>query len=101
MATDESVVTSVRLSARTKEKIDRLAAATGRSRSYLLAEAVERYIDYETWFVTQVEAALLDEAEHGQEPGYYMPTDEMIADLLARGVIDAKHWDEAQRQASA
>mgnify|MGYP001451899962 CR=1 FL=1 len=100
MATDGSVVTSIRLSATTKDKIDRLAAATGRSRSYLLAEAVERYIEYETWFVAQVEEAIRDEEELGHEPGYYVTTDEVIADLLAREVIDAEHWAEAQRHAS-
>jgi RHH-type transcriptional regulator, rel operon repressor / antitoxin RelB len=98
MATPGSFVTSIRLSASTKESIDQLAAATGRSRSYLLTEAIERYVAYETWFVKQVEEALRDEAEHGHEPGYYATTDDVIEDLLARNVISPEHWAGVARQ---
>jgi predicted transcriptional regulator len=101
MATPDSFVTSIRLSASARESIDRLAAATGRSRSYLLTEAVERYIAYETWFVGQVEDALRDEAEHELEPGYYTSTEEVIEDLLARNVIDRERWEDATRQTTS
>lgn len=40
-----TVATSVKLSDETGAKLDRLAARTGRSKSFYLREAVERHID--------------------------------------------------------
>ncbi len=98
MASDKILVTSIRLSPATKKRIDLLAATTGRSRSYLLAEAVERYIEYETWFATKVEESLQDETDHGHEPGYYMTSDELLSDFVARGIISAEQLTETQNQ---
>ena len=41
--------TSVRLSDETASKLDRLSAATGRSKSYYLREAIEESIDRLVW----------------------------------------------------
>ncbi len=97
MSTENSVVTSVRLTHGTKAKIDQLAAATGRSRAYLLAEAVERYVAYETWFVAQVEEALREEKERGHESDYYMTTDQVVVDLLKRTGTDSAQWSNAEQ----
>lgn len=40
-----TIATSVKLSDETGAKLDRLAARTGRSKSFYLREAVERHID--------------------------------------------------------
>ena len=56
---------SVRMSQASIERIDRLAKALGRSRAWVLNQATERYLDYEEWFVREVQAGL-EEAQEGQ-----------------------------------
>lgn len=51
------------------ERIDRLAKALGRSRAWVLNQAAERYLDYEEWFVREVQAGL-EEAREGQLQGH-------------------------------
>ncbi len=41
----ESSVLTLRVSAKTKSQLEKLAAATNRSKSFLAAEALERYIE--------------------------------------------------------
>ncbi|MBM3510516.1 MAG: ribbon-helix-helix protein, CopG family [Alphaproteobacteria bacterium] len=47
-------LTSVRLPTDTLAKLDRLAAALDRTRSWVIGEAVSRYVDYEEWFAAAV-----------------------------------------------
>jgi predicted transcriptional regulator len=51
-------ITSVRLSDTLRQKIDSLARATGRSKSFLIQEAVEQYVANEAWQVAQIEEGL-------------------------------------------
>lgn len=53
-----SVTMTVRLAPELKERLERLAAATHRSRSYLAAEAIREYIDLNEWQIGEVEAAI-------------------------------------------
>ena len=39
-------------------KLSRLAAAQGREAKALVREAVERFVDYDEWFLREVEAGL-------------------------------------------
>jgi predicted transcriptional regulator len=55
-----STTMTVRLSVDVKERLQKLAAATRRSRSFLAAEAVEAYVDRETAIVEGIEAGLAD-----------------------------------------
>jgi len=48
-----------------KERLDRLAGVTRRSKSFLTNEAVERYLAEEEEFVREVEAAIA-EADRGE-----------------------------------
>jgi predicted transcriptional regulator len=57
--------TTVRLESRTLKRVDGLAQAMSRSRAWVINQAVERYLDYEEWFVGEVKQAL-KEAEAGQ-----------------------------------
>jgi predicted transcriptional regulator len=50
--------TSVRLNEDLLGRVDHLANAMNRSRAWVIKAAVERYLDYEEWFVSQVESAL-------------------------------------------
>ncbi len=48
-----SSTVSARLNSNVAEKLDKLAKATNRSKSFLAAEAIEKYIDEQSW---QIEA---------------------------------------------
>ncbi|MCR4526669.1 ribbon-helix-helix protein, CopG family [Kocuria rhizophila] len=74
-----TVATSVKLSDETGAKLERLAARTGRSKSYYLREAVETHIDQ---LVRDYE--ILDTAQNvraGRERTYSLAEVEDILDL--------------------
>jgi predicted transcriptional regulator len=60
----ESTVLTLRLSSETKEQLDKLAIATQRSKSFLAAEAINRYLEVEAWQISEIETAL-KEADAG------------------------------------
>ena len=49
---------TVRLDASIKQRLERLATNTGRSRSYLAAEAIGEYLDVNEWQVTGIKNAI-------------------------------------------
>ena len=49
---------TLRINNKTKLMLDRLANATHRTKSFLAAEAIERYIELEAWQVKEIKAAL-------------------------------------------
>jgi predicted transcriptional regulator len=60
----------VHFPATVQEKLSRLAAQQGRDSQALIVEAVERMIDYDQWFIAEVEKGLAaadqgDLIEHG------------------------------------
>lgn len=55
----------VRLKPDLEEKLSRLASEKGRDRESLVVEAVERMVDYDAWFVQEVEKGLAS-AERGE-----------------------------------
>jgi len=63
MATEKT--TTVRMQARSLKRVDGLAHAMSRSRAWVINQAVERYLDYEEWFVDEVKQGL-KEAERGR-----------------------------------
>jgi predicted transcriptional regulator len=48
----------VHFSTETEQKLSRLAEQQGRDSESLIVEAVERMIDYDQWFVAEVEKGL-------------------------------------------
>jgi predicted transcriptional regulator len=63
--------TTVRMESRTLKRVDGLANAMSRSRAWVINQAVERYLDYEEWFVGEVRHALKqveagEVLEHGE-----------------------------------
>ena len=60
----ESSVLTLRLNTETKDKLDKLASATQRSKSFLAAEAINRYLEIEAWQISEIEKAL-KEADAG------------------------------------
>jgi predicted transcriptional regulator len=53
-----TAVLTLRINNKTKLMLDRLAIATHRTKSFLAAEAIERYIELEAWQVKEIKAAL-------------------------------------------
>ncbi len=60
----ESAVLTLRLNINTKNKLDQLATATHRSKSFLAAEAINRYLELEAWQISEVELSI-KEADAG------------------------------------
>ena len=60
-----SKTVSVRLKSETLEKLGAMAEAMHRPRAWLMAYAIERYIEHEAWQVTAIQTAV-DELDKGQ-----------------------------------
>lgn len=58
----DSTTMTVRLAPELKDRLDKLAAVTHRSRSFLAAEAVREYVELNEWQIRELESAL-DEAD--------------------------------------
>ncbi len=54
----ETAVLTLRLTKEMKSRLDQLAQITRRSKSFLAAEAIERYLDTEAWQILEIEQAL-------------------------------------------
>ena len=53
-----STTLSVRVDQRAKKRLEKLAKRTGRSRSYLAAEAINEYLDINEWQVAGIKQAI-------------------------------------------
>jgi len=60
-----STTMTIRLEDDTKSRLDKLADATQRSRSFLAAEAIREYIELNEWQIGEVRQAL-EEANRGE-----------------------------------
>jgi predicted transcriptional regulator len=60
-----TAVLTLRVPEEIKAKLDKLAQATHRSKSYLAEEAIARYIDLEAWQIGEIEQAI-QEADRGE-----------------------------------
>jgi RHH-type transcriptional regulator, rel operon repressor / antitoxin RelB len=60
-----STTFTVRIDTAAKEKLEQLAESTGRSSSFLAAEAINEYLDINDWQVTGIKRAMtsLDRGE--------------------------------------
>ena len=56
--------TTVRLEDNVIDRVDQLAADISRSRSWVIKQAIEKFLDYEEWFVKEVKDGL-QEVEQG------------------------------------
>lgn len=53
-----AVTLSVRIQPEARDQLELLAHATGRTKSYLAAEAIEHYLSVQTWQVKAIEKSL-------------------------------------------
>ncbi len=61
---DETATVSARIPVGTKERLEALAKATGRKRGFLIAQAVEAYLEIQAWQVDETLKAI-EEANSG------------------------------------
>jgi predicted transcriptional regulator len=54
----ETTTLTLRVPTEMKERLDKLADATHRSKSYLAGEAIRQYIDLESWQIGEIQRAL-------------------------------------------
>ena len=74
---------SVRLDREIKQRLERLAQATQRSKSFLAAEAIRDYVELNEWQIAEIESAI-QEAECGD-----FASDSEVADVFRRRGADA------------
>ncbi len=74
----ETAVLTLRINSATKEQLEKLASATHRSKSFLAAEAINRYLETEAWQIGEIEKAL-KEADAGD-----FAEDEQVALVAAK-----------------
>lgn len=77
-----STTMTIRLGSDVKEKLDRIASETQRSRSYLAAEAVAAYVDRELEIIEGIRRGLAD-----VDAGRVVTHDDAMAEIDA--IIDA------------
>ncbi|WP_040592766.1 CopG family ribbon-helix-helix protein [Mesorhizobium metallidurans] len=77
-----STTMTIRVSSETKLKLERIAADTRRSKSFLAAEAVSAYVDRELEIIEGVKRGVADAVA-----GHVVPHDEAMAEIDA--IIEA------------
>ena len=77
-----STTMTIRVSPETKTKLERIAADTRRSKSFLAAEAVSAYVERELEIIDGIKRGMADAAA-----GRVVPHDEAMAEIYA--AIDA------------
>ncbi len=60
-----SAVLTLRLDPKLKNRLDRLAESTSRSRSFVATEAIREYVDLNEWQIQEITKALA-EADRGE-----------------------------------
>jgi len=81
---------TIRLGTDVKEKLDRIASATNRSRSYLAAEAVASYVDRELEIIEGIRRGLAD-----IDAGRLVAHDDAMDEIDA--IIDAVEAEKSDR----
>ena len=74
---------SARLTDQTLKKLDLLAKATARSKSFLVAEAVQAYVEEQTWQINAIKEGMR-QADNGN-----FASDEDIKKVLSNWGVDA------------
>ncbi|MFM7626329.1 MAG: CopG family ribbon-helix-helix protein [Gammaproteobacteria bacterium] len=79
-----STTLTIRLDEEVKDRLDRLADSTQRSKSYLAAEAIREFVEHNEWQIAQTRAALR-EADAGD-----FATDDEVAALARKWQVSGK-----------
>lgn len=79
-----STTMTIRLEDEVKDRLDRLADSTNRSKSYLAAEAIREFVETNEWQIAEIRAAL-KEADAGD-----FASDEVVAALANKWKVNAR-----------
>jgi len=79
----QSSTMTVRLDRDIKTRLEQLARATQRSKSFLAAEAIRDYVELNEWQIAEI-ASAIQEAERGD-----FASDSEVADVFRRRGADA------------
>jgi predicted transcriptional regulator len=72
---------TIRVDAETKQRLEQLAKATDRSRSYLAAEAIRQYVELNEWQIQEIKQAV-SEADAAR-PDEWIPHEEVMRRVRA------------------
>lgn len=78
-----STTMTIRLEDEVKDRLDRLAESTQRSKSFLAAEAIRSFVEINEWQVAEIREAL-DEADAGD-----FASDKDVAKLAGKWKVNA------------
>lgn len=53
-----AIILSIRIAPEIKKQLDQLSDATGRTKSFLAVEAIEKYLETQSWQVKEIKKAL-------------------------------------------
>lgn len=79
-----STTMTVRLDDEVKDRLERLAASTQRTKSFLAAEAIREFVETNEWQIAEVQAALA-EADSGD-----FASDREVAALARKWKVSAR-----------
>lgn len=76
--------TTVRIEENMLERLDNLAGTLSRPRSWVINQAIEKFVEYEEWFVKEVKAGL-QEVEQGE-----IATDNEVSEAFGKWEVNAR-----------
>ena len=76
-----STTVSVRVDPVIKKRLEKLAKSTGRSRSFLAAEAINEYLDLNEWQVAGIQKAI---TSFDEGRGRFSPAGQRLGQLMER-----------------
>ncbi|MDN3513310.1 MAG: CopG family ribbon-helix-helix protein [Candidatus Brocadia sp.] len=68
-----STTLTIRIDDKTKERLERLAAATARSKSYLVSAAINEFIEANEWQIRAIEKAV-----KSADKGHFVDHEEVV-----------------------
>ena len=78
-----SATMTIRLEPALKQRLDHLAEATQRSKSFLAAQAIREFVDLNEWQIQEIRSAIT-EADRGD-----FASDDLVEDVLSKWGVDA------------
>ena len=78
-----SATMTIRLEPALKQRLDQLAEATQRSKSFLAAQAIREFVDLNEWQIQEIRSAIA-EADRGD-----FASDDLVEDVLSKWGVDA------------
>jgi len=74
---------TIRLEPELKQRLDHLAEATQRSKSFLAAQAIRDFVDLNEWQIQEIRSALVESDNEDYA------SDELVRDVMGKWGVDA------------